>query len=117
MTERQDETYKQLGSFLHRLRSIKKRSLEQVAKKTGMNRSSVLRLERGELRTNLTGLETILNYFGYTFEITIVRKKKDDIPIKVHFPNAPVDKNAPKPERPASWDEPVKPSVWKKPKW
>lgn len=117
MTERQDETYKQLGSFLSRLRRIRKRSLEQVARRTGMNRSSVLRLEKGELRTNLTGLETILNYFGYTFEITIVRIKKGVPPVKVHFPNAPVDKNAPEPEKPAGWEEPVKLSQWKKVKW
>lgn len=80
-----DDCYIELGKRLKEIRESKGYSMEKAAKKIRMNKSSVMRLERGELSTSLTTIKKILNYYGYSFHIDIIQKNYKDKNVQIRF--------------------------------
>lgn len=82
--------------------------MKDISDHIGFSRMHVSRIERGTQKTTLENIEQLLNLYGYSFRVTIV-KLRERIPQQVFWADKPEPKEVPEVQQPEEKDDrPVK---------
>jgi transcriptional regulator with XRE-family HTH domain len=79
--EQKKQTRDRIGLRIYRLRTLKEWSQEELARRAGLQRSHVSRIEAGKYAVTLETVESIAEAFGMTVDI-IDEGLKDLAPLK-----------------------------------
>ncbi len=79
--EQKQQTRDRIGLRIYRLRTLKEWSQEELARRAGLQRSHVSRIEAGKYAVTLETVESIAEAFGMTVDI-IDEGLKDLAPLK-----------------------------------
>lgn len=79
--EQKKQTRDRIGLRIYRLRTLKEWSQEELARRAGLQRSHVSRIEAGKYAVTLETVESIAEAFGMTVDI-IDEDLKDLAPLK-----------------------------------